>query len=203
VRRNNNDKEHRTVLKSAYFEQNHGSIPCQLTELKEIGPSMIMKQCRICGQEKSLNEFYKQNDMADGHRSECKACTRKNTRLRYITNPNKKREIDRKWYLANKEKRRLITQKWMRANPDKVKSQIGRYSEKVKAKNALNNAIYLGRISKPEICSVCGCTGIIHGHHTDYSKPLEVIWLCPQCHSNVHHDRSQLTNRYMNPPVER
>lgn len=50
-------------------------------------------------------------------------------------------------------------------------------------------AVQNGELQRPSSCSQCGAsgsTGTIHGHHPDYSKPLEVVWLCPACHANVH-----------------
>jgi hypothetical protein len=35
-------------------------------------------------------------------------------------------------------------------------------------------------------CEVCGTTKHIDGHHDDYSKPLEVRWLCRR-HHILHH----------------
>jgi ribosomal protein S27AE len=37
----------------------------------------------------------------------------------------------------------------------------------------------------PQPCEVCGAINV-HAHHDDYSKPLEVRWLCPEDHSHVH-----------------
>lgn len=34
-------------------------------------------------------------------------------------------------------------------------------------------------------CEVCGALNS-QGHHADYSKALEVRWLCPQHHADVH-----------------
>ena len=51
-----------------------------------------------------------------------------------------------------------------------------------------NKSRQLARISKhrgkliPELCWVCGTTQNIEIHHPDYSKPLQVIWLCQPCH---------------------
>ena len=50
----------------------------------------------------------------------------------------------------------------------------------------LNNAIITKKMSKPSVCEKCGDTGLIHGHHDDYSKPLEVQWLCVSCHRKLH-----------------
>ena len=36
-----------------------------------------------------------------------------------------------------------------------------------------------------EDCAVCGDTET-EAHHEDYSKPLDVIWLCSSCHKQVH-----------------
>jgi hypothetical protein len=39
---------------------------------------------------------------------------------------------------------------------------------------------------KPAACSACGLVGRVQGHHEDYSKPLDVIWLCQKCHGLRH-----------------
>ena len=54
------------------------------------------------------------------------------------------------------------------------------------ARKKFSTAIQSGEIIRPDECSNCGAVGNIHGHHTDYSKPLEVEWLCAKCHGKVH-----------------
>jgi hypothetical protein len=49
-----------------------------------------------------------------------------------------------------------------------------------------NRAVKAGTLVRAEKCSQCGASGNIEGHHPDYTKPLEVIWLCKNCHSHVH-----------------
>ena len=39
------------------------------------------------------------------------------------------------------------------------------------------------KLIRPTVCSECGNTGKIEAHHPDYSKPLEVDWLCKACHT--------------------
>lgn len=43
--------------------------------------------------------------------------------------------------------------------------------------------VYKGR--KGAKCIFCGNSYVI-GHHYDYDKPLDVIWLCPSHHMRVH-----------------
>lgn len=61
------------------------------------------------------------------------------------------------------------------------------------AQNALEQAIERGGILRPERCQECGSNDkfsdgrtAIQGHHTDYNKPLEVMWLCQKCHHEWH-----------------
>lgn len=35
-------------------------------------------------------------------------------------------------------------------------------------------------------CEKCGTTEHIHGHHTDYTQPLKVMWLCDSHHTQIH-----------------
>lgn len=62
------------------------------------------------------------------------------------------------------------------------------------AKSAVQYALKMGRMSRPEACEECGCTppptsggrNGLEGHHDDYNKPLEVRWLCRKCHVRWH-----------------
>ena len=58
--------------------------------------------------------------------------------------------------------------------------------DKVKCHQSLHTAVVNGKIEKPEICTKCGNKHKIEGHHEDYSKPLEVVWLCMKCHRALH-----------------
>lgn len=65
-----------------------------------------------------------------------------------------------------------------------------KYFFEEKARGALKVAVAAGRLIRPEACQRCnripgrGARGqaLIQGHHHDYSKPLDVEWLCAKCH---------------------
>lgn len=57
---------------------------------------------------------------------------------------------------------------------------------KAVARVQLKRALADGLISKPEWCEDCRAKRALHGHHGDYSDPLNVRWLCPQCHGLRH-----------------
>lgn len=41
-------------------------------------------------------------------------------------------------------------------------------------------------ITTPSPCSVPGCESTGERHHPDYSKPLEIVWLCRKHHRMIH-----------------
>jgi len=62
---------------------------------------------------------------------------------------------------------------------------------KKRAQDKVTHAIASGELVRPATCGKCGkaprsITGKIHAHHPDYSKPLEVEWLCATCHRAQH-----------------
>jgi hypothetical protein len=59
--------------------------------------------------------------------------------------------------------------------------------EKVKAHQLVYDALQGGRLVRPGACSSCGKPCKPQAHHDDYSKPLEVRWLCVGCHVRHHH----------------
>lgn len=55
------------------------------------------------------------------------------------------------------------------------------------AHKAVENALVAGRLTK-QPCERCGTEDKVHAHHDDYSKPLEVRWLCPPHHKERHRE---------------
>jgi hypothetical protein len=74
---------------------------------------------------------------------------------------------------------------WHRKNRDKRKEHVKRWKvknrEKIRCYKRYHYALETGGIVRGP-CAVCGIEEGVEGHHEDYSKPLEVKWLCP-----VHH----------------
>jgi transcriptional regulator with XRE-family HTH domain len=56
--------------------------------------------------------------------------------------------------------------------------------QKYRARTILNNAIYSGYVDRLP-CAVCG-DKISQAHHDDYSKALDVVWLCRSHHGERH-----------------
>lgn len=126
------------------------------------------RRCTYCQKVKSLTEFYPHYDKYMGH---CKACERSRLRNKYAKNIEAERERGRSKY------KRLIG--YFRERDSKV---VG--TPKYKARYLLRSAVESGKVKKLN-CEVCD-NPKTQGHHTDYSKPLVVKWLCRQHHSEVH-----------------
>jgi hypothetical protein len=112
--------------------------------------------------------------MKDGHLNICKTCTRTRVRKHRAENDHV-REYDRM-----RNKRDAYRQEHLR----KLGSSAP--PERKKANMAVSNAIRDGRLHRPSICIDCNKNCKPEGHHEDYSKPLDVIWLCQSCHAKRH-----------------
>ena len=141
-----------------------------------------MKECFKCGVERPLSDYYKHAQMADGHLNKCKECTKNDVRERRFDPKFREKvlEYDRS--------------RGARQDPDYCKEYRERFPLKYKAHSALNNAVRSGKISKPEACEECGSTFALNGHHDDYSKPLDVRWLCSACHRQWHATNGEALN---------
>ena len=68
------------------------------------------------------------------------------------------------------------------------KLQKERYPERVRAREKVLYALKRGKLMR-QPCEVCGETKT-QAHHDDYSKPLEVRWLCKKHHDEFHKNNS-------------
>lgn len=127
-----------------------------------------MRLCKICGTSKPPSGFY--NSIV-----ECKDCWRARVKLRRLTDPSV-RAYDRARAKtpARAKKATAVTKSWRQRNPDAYR-----------AHSAVNYAIRIGKLERGP-CAICAETKHVHAHHRDYSKPLEVIWLCARCHHRLH-----------------
>jgi hypothetical protein len=66
------------------------------------------------------------------------------------------------------------------------KFQVLRYPERTKCRQITLRAKKSGKIVPPSKCESCGREVKLHAHHEDYSKPLDVKWLCRPCHNKLH-----------------
>lgn len=147
-----------------------------------------MKQCSKCKIEKPLTEFARRSDHPEHYVSHCKDCKtayRRTERYKEIHvracakyQRTEKGRISARIRCARFRRTSAFkksVERWRSEHPDRRHAQI-----------CVMNATARGHLHRPNGCSFCKGVCVPEGHHPDYSKPLEVIWLCRQCHVDLH-----------------
>jgi hypothetical protein len=149
-----------------------------------------MKVCRECNEEKPLTDFYKHPRMMDGHLNKCISCVKSRVGKHRELNLEVIREYDNK--RANKPHRVQARKDYQKTEAGKLAKKkamaayLQRYPMIYAAHVITGNAIRDGKLFKATSCSVCNSIEKIEGHHDDYTKPLDVRWLCEKCHKEWH-----------------
>jgi len=131
------------------------------------------------------------------HRDEINAKSRE--RYKNLSE-EEKRKYSQKYYDQNKEHLcaqqreyyKNLSEECKKRKVEAVKVFRQKNREKMRAWSAIGNAVLRGDIEKPLYCSSCDAQEKLHAHHEDYSKPLEVEWLCHKCHMKVHADKRRV-----------
>jgi len=116
------------------------------------------KQCSMCEEVKPVELFHKDKGKKDGLRAACAACTN---------------EKKKKWTARHSRRIGNRVKQWRTNNP-----------EKHNAHRRVEDALKAGKL-KRRPCEKCSSFKS-EAHHTDYSKPLDVVWLCRRCHIEAH-----------------
>lgn len=137
------------------------------------------KVCFKCKKEKGISNFYKHPQMKDGRVNKCKDCNKVD-----VIN-NRKKNID--YYRSYDRKR------GNRQCAGYLRKYRESYPKKYKAHLIVNYAIRAGNLFR-EPCAICESTESVHAHHDDYSKPLNIRWLCAAHHRQWHEENGEGNN---------
>lgn len=138
------------------------------------------KTCRSCKLSKPLTEYAKHRLSRDGHRHDCRSCVKANkAKVKPKTPEQIRREKERAAEAHRRAANRIAVKIWSENNP-----------EAVAARRALHRAVAKGIVTPAPSCQVLNCTETrIDGHHHNYSRPTQVLWLCRAHHRQLHAGR--------------
>jgi hypothetical protein len=121
---------------------------------------------------RSKEAFSKSQSRPDGLYPYCKKCDRVNSQS---------------YYARNRELVAKRIAKYRRDNPGVMNAICEKYrirnKHKKAAKEMVRRAVLSGKLAK-EPCEKCGKKA--QAHHENYSKPLDVRWLCSFHHKQRH-----------------
>jgi len=133
----------------------------------------MSKICKICG-ECDDSEFY-----VSGF-TRCKTCVKTLQRER-----EQRLSTDPQWLVAERTRHRIKSRKYRDAGRVTPNIRADKVDPIKRTANLeLGKAVKRGDVIKKP-CELCGETKA-QGHHEDYSKPLDVTWLCVRHHNDRH-----------------
>lgn len=166
------------------------------------------KLCSGCGETKDLVEYHRARAKRDGRRSKCKACTKASTHSYHAANRERLNARSREYrkahlkeyaahmrrYREQDPQRFRDTQKRSRErNSERVRQMTARRDPvKIRAKASVRQAVRHGILVPLPRCGWCGHDFSVsrrEAHHHDYTKPLDVEWLCARCHRRHHNGK--------------
>lgn len=147
---------------------------------------LAYKTCKKCKISKSLESFHIKSKSYDGREFRCKQCKSESDKQYVEENKEKVYERNRKAsskYIAQRKQYGQTT-RGKEARAKALANYVKHFPEKALARRIFQNAMQSRKIVKLP-CEVCG-SDKAEGHHDDYSKPLDVRWLCRQHHKQFH-----------------
>jgi len=102
-------------------------------------------------------------------------CNKRRQKMHALGVSEERKDRQKLWRIDNAEQYRLSIRLWQARNREKIN---------VHAK--VHRAVKNGSLVRKECCERCGLKCKTEGHHKDYSKPLDVMWLCRKCHAMNH-----------------
>ena len=114
------------------------------------------------------------------------AVVQENERRYRENNKDKVLDSRRAWKDKNREKIKEYQRSYYLKNKPREREKArARYKKEVAyAHTLVKRAIEKGELVRGP-CVICG-EAKSEGHHEDYTKPLEVIWLCKKHHRQLH-----------------
>lgn len=142
-------------------------------------PIMICKKCKT---DKPEEGFYVSN------KARCKECVKAAVTANRLENLERVRSYDRmRGSQPHRVSARLTYQKtnaFAQSHKAAAERWSAKHPDRRKASHMVSNAIRNGKLKKFP-CMVCGRQKV-EGHHPDYSRPLDVVWLCNPHHREAH-----------------
>lgn len=140
---------------------------------------IIHWRCCSCKILMPESQYYKSNRTHNGLKNQCKKC--------HIQTSIKTRDPE-----VARRSNVMYMRRARASNPERFRERERNFSRsrdwnnKSEARYALNLAVRRGYVVRPPSCSRCGAQERLAAHHSDYSKPFDVIWLCSTCHGKEH-----------------
>ena len=150
---------------------------------------MSSKQCRICGEWKPLEDFYRMAGMRDGHRNECKPCNLADKRERYARDPTKYKAMVKRWQQGNSDRLNAYRRDYNR-RPERKRKSRDAYYRRTFGISADDFDALLGEQGGG--CAICGAVpereASFHLDHDHVTGEIRGI-LCLSCNQALGHFR--------------
>lgn len=184
----------------------------------------MTKICTGCKIEKEAQFYGKDKKAFDGLNQKCKECCNARAKV-CIRSPEaiaKSKAYRAEWqrrkapilnartqekYKKNLEKfreqGRARTKRYLQTEKGKAKhlattKEYEKHNrEKISAQRKVRKAVLSGKLIRPSHCQICNIEAKVHGHHEDYNRPFDVIWMCSKCHL-YHHQKYRFHRERLN-----
>lgn len=151
-----------------------------------------MKKCVCCKKEKEVSEYGPSKAFKCGLDSSCRECRRRKVRAYRSTPRGRETARGTVERYHKSAKGRAAKRRYEETDNGRAKRRMHakvhkeKYPEKKSARDAAYQSIKQGKL-KRKPCEFCGSFNT-EAHHEDYSRPLDVRWLC-KVHHDAAHDR--------------
>jgi CRISPR/Cas system-associated protein Cas10 (large subunit of type III CRISPR-Cas system) len=142
-----------------------------------------MKRCRVCGELKPLDAFYRARGMKDGYRGECKPCFKASAKARYDSPTAVARA--KQWRVDNRERHRAYQAEY-RARPERKRAMRDLYYRRTFGLSADDVDAMLE--AQGGGCAICGTKperlASLHVDHCHGSGRIRGL-LCLNCNQGI------------------